>query len=264
LLVIGALTPGDAVREAHGERPRWGRTRRRATADAVAVEAAPSAQAPAEAAVEVAVAAEVVPEAALAKNKRPSRAAAAEELLPAVAAPVAAAAEVVQLELATGPEVAAATETAAKAIPPDEPHAPAPSRPGLRRRMAFAWRLNRTLEVSLVVVGGAALAVALAFGGLGARAASQSGKPFAVALAEANFEDWLYASAETLDIGLGSYVPNVRGLPAIVAALKPRKYVKPTWQPRLASRVDLELAGERNSSLTRMLERFDELLINLT
>ena len=118
-----------------------------------------------------------MPAAALAKNKRPSRAAAAEELLPAVTAPVAAAAEVVKLELATGPEVATATETAAKAIPPDEPHAPAPSRPGLRRRMAFTLRLNRTLEASLVVAGGSALAVALAFGGLGARGAAQSGIP---------------------------------------------------------------------------------------
>jgi hypothetical protein len=178
LLVLGLMSPGDAVRAARGERPRWGRTRRRALADAVAVEAALSAQAPAESAVEVAVAAEVVPEAAPGKKKRGARAAAAEESLSTVAVPVAAAAQVVQLELATSTEVAATAETTVgEPATADEPHAPDAARPGLRRRIALTWRLNRTLEVSLVVAGGAALAVALAFGGLGARAASQSGIP---------------------------------------------------------------------------------------
>jgi hypothetical protein len=210
LLVIGALTPGDAVREAHGERPRWGRTRRRATADAVAVEAAPSVQAPAEAAVEVAVAAEVVPAAAPGTKKRGAGAADAEELLPAVTAPLAAAAEVIQLELATGPEVAAATETAAKAITPDEPHTPDAARPGLRRRMVFTLRLNRTLEVSLVVAGGAALAVALAFGGLGARGAAQSGIP-------------LDAAAHA--------TPTPTALPTLVPTPTPEESVEPSQLP---------------------------------
>ena len=177
LLVLGLMSPGDAVRAARGERPRWGRTVRRPTAEAVGVEATPSPETPAEAAVEVAVAAELVPEAAPARTKRRSRAAAADEPLPSVAAPVEATTEVIQLELATGTEVAVTPETAAKAALPDERHAPASARPGLRRRMVFTWRLNRTLQVSLVVAGGAALAVALAFGGLGARGAAQSGIP---------------------------------------------------------------------------------------
>lgn len=177
LLALGLMSPGDAVRAARGERPRWGRTLRRPTAEAVGVEATPSLETPAEAAVEAAVAAEVVPEVAPAKTRRRSRAAAAEEPLPSVAAPVEATTETIQLELATGTEVAVTPETAAKPARPDEGHAPASARPGLRRRMAFTWRLNRTLQVSLVVAGGAALAVALAFGGLGARGAAQSGIP---------------------------------------------------------------------------------------
>ena len=46
-----------------------------------------------------------------------------------------------------------------------------------RERLAGAWRLNRTLEVSLVVMGGAVLAVELAFGGFGATNASRFGIP---------------------------------------------------------------------------------------
>jgi len=46
---------------------------------------------------------------------------------------------------------------------------------GMRRRLILVWRLNRTLEVSLVVAGGAVLALALALGGLGSASASQSG-----------------------------------------------------------------------------------------
>ena len=45
----------------------------------------------------------------------------------------------------------------------------------MRRRLILVWRLNRTLEVSLVVAGGAVLALALALGGLGSASASQSG-----------------------------------------------------------------------------------------
>jgi hypothetical protein len=186
LLVIGVMTPRSVVREAHGERPRWGRRVRRPNAEApvAAVVATDSTtQIPAEVAAEVA-AAEVVPDVAPATKKRRSRAVAAEALLPAVTAPVEEAVEtapeVIQLELATAAEVAAAPETAAgPTLPdqPDAPHAPASARLGHRRRVVLVWRLNRTLEVSLVVAGGAAVALALAFGGLGARGASQFGIP---------------------------------------------------------------------------------------
>jgi hypothetical protein len=186
LLVLGLMSPGDAVRAARGERPRWGRRVRRPTAEApvaAVVAADTTTETPAEVAEEAATA-EVVPEATPPRNKGRSRAVAAEDPLPSVAAPVeeavAATTQMVQLELATGAEVAAAPETAAGATPPDEPHephAPDAARLGLRRRIVLAWRLNRTLEVSFVVAGGAALAVAVAFGGLGARGASQSGIP---------------------------------------------------------------------------------------
>ena len=197
LLFVGLMSPGDAVRAARSERPRWGRTTRRPSAEAetgsvVAAQDAP--ETPAEVPTEVVAAAEVATEAAPATKKRRSRAAAAEEPLPTVAAPidadaeaaVAAPAEVVQLELATGTEVAVtpgntvettSLEPAAAGATAAVPVAPAAVRPGLRRRIGFGWRLNRTLEVSLAVAGGAALAVALAFGGLGAHGASQSGIP---------------------------------------------------------------------------------------
>ena len=47
----------------------------------------------------------------------------------------------------------------------------------LTHMLAVAWARNRTLEVSLVVVVWAALAVALAFGGLGGTNAAQFGIP---------------------------------------------------------------------------------------
>ncbi len=198
LLFVGLMSPGDAVRAARSERPRWGRRARRtlahAVAVAVAVAAAPSAQQPVEVTVDMGATEKDLPEAAPAKKKRPSRAAVAEDPLPTVAmpieaavaapvaAPIEAAAGVVQLELTTGTEVAAtpeptAPEPALTGATPGKLVAPAATRLGFRRRIVLAWRLNRTLEVSLVVAGGAALAVALAFGGLGAHGASQSGIP---------------------------------------------------------------------------------------
>jgi hypothetical protein len=84
------------------------------------------------------------------------------------------------------------------------------------------------------------------------------GKPVLVALAERNFEDWLYASAETLELGV-EFDANKSGLGQVIQALRPTKYVKPTWQPRLASRMDVRLAMSRQASLARMLTRFEEM-----
>ena len=70
---------------------------------------------------------------------------------------------------------AAATVSAVAAQTPAPAGKKAPSE--LPRRLAVAWRLNRTLEVSLVVAIGTALAAALALGGLGANRASQFGIP---------------------------------------------------------------------------------------
>lgn len=93
------------------------------------------------------------------------------------------------------------------------------------------------------------------------RAQEATRLPVAIALADRDFEDWLYASAETLELeSLERYSPAVRGLTAIKQALRPRSYVKPTWQPRLAAKMDLELAVSRDRSLARLFERADGLV----
>ncbi|HET8682371.1 MAG TPA: hypothetical protein VFM54_10925 [Micromonosporaceae bacterium] len=87
--------------------------------------------------------------------------------------------------------------------------------------------------------------------------------PVAICLAERTYEDWLFASCETLDIGSLRYRRTVAGLGAVVAALKPAKYVKPTWQPRLTERLDLDVAMRRSGSLRRMINHFDTLVDDL-
>ena len=67
----------------------------------------------------------------------------------------------------------APVETAPASVTDATDPAPAETPRGLR----VAWRLNRTLEVSLVVVAGTVIAAALALGGLGARGAAQAGIP---------------------------------------------------------------------------------------
>lgn len=92
---------------------------------------------------------------------------------------------------------------------------------------------------------------------LSRRASTVTPIPVRVVAAVRDFEDWIYASAETLDLGL--VFDEERGLTAIKRALLPHKYVKPTWQPRLADRMDLELASTRSESLFRLLGAVDEL-----
>lgn len=94
-----------------------------------------------------------------------------------------------------------------------------------------------------------------------ARASATVGVPVRVSLAEHDFEDWLFASAETLKLDL-QFEKGTRGMTAIRSAV-PGKYVKPTWQPRLAARMDLPVATGRSSSLARALARFDELVAGL-
>lgn len=81
-----------------------------------------------------------------------------------------------------------------------------------------------------------------------ARACVVIGKPVRIALAKRNFESWLYASAESLEIGL-TYDPLRDGQSAIASALKPAKYVKTIWQPRLAHRLNINVAIPRSQSL---------------
>ena len=90
------------------------------------------------------------------------------------------------------------------------------------------------------------------------RSITGTGRPLAVALADRDFESWMYSSAETMELGL-SFEIGKNGQGAITSAIKPAKYVKPTWQPRLAARMDLALACGRNASLARALERFEQL-----
>jgi hypothetical protein len=93
-----------------------------------------------------------------------------------------------------------------------------------------------------------------------ARALTAVGCPVVVALAERDYEDWLYSSVETLALAPGaSFSESQRGKAVIAEMLAPKKYVKPTWQPRLTTRMDLHLARSRSTSLDRLLERFDEL-----
>lgn len=95
---------------------------------------------------------------------------------------------------------------------------------------------------------------------LRARAEGAVASPVRVVLAERNFEDWLYASIETLSIGQSrSYSPGASGLGAIVELLRSRKYAKATWQARLTSQMDIGLAAGRSRSLARLLTHFDTL-----
>jgi hypothetical protein len=88
------------------------------------------------------------------------------------------------------------------------------------------------------------------------RAQGVTPKPVLVALADPDFEQWLYSSAETLNIGLSAYQPGVRGKNEIVTALKPQAYTKPIWQPKLAARVDLDLAMNRSADLQALEAHF--------
>jgi hypothetical protein len=155
LLLVGLLSPTDAVKAAAGERPRWSPTRGGTTAAAEATAEA-EATAAAEAAAEAAATAEAEATAALKPKRKTGRAVAAAELVPAKTAPLAAAA---QADAAT-----------ASASPP--------AGSGWRDRLLSVWSLNRTLEVSGAVLAAAALALTLAFGGLGASNASRGGIPF--------------------------------------------------------------------------------------
>lgn len=83
--------------------------------------------------------------------------------------------------------------------------------------------------------------------------------PVRVVLADACFEDWLFASAETLDLGL-TYGAGINGSGAIKQAIRPASFTKPIWQPKLTVRMDLAVARARSASLERCFARFDELV----
>lgn len=129
---------------------------------------------------------------------------------------------------------------------------------GIEKYVATAASRPGCVSV-LVVLDGDKDCVAEAGPSLRERFDEVSRVPVQVALAERNFEDWLYASAETLDLELDGYDRDQSGLHALKVALRPGAYTKPVWQPRLAYRMNLAIARPRSTSLDRCLERFDEL-----
>ena len=90
------------------------------------------------------------------------------------------------------------------------------------------------------------------------RAKSVTPLPVSVCLAEENYEDWIVASAETLQLGIEHKTTG--GLAAIKKALRPQTYAKPTWQPRLSARMDLRLASNRSASFARLLAQLERLV----
>ena len=87
------------------------------------------------------------------------------------------------------------------------------------------------------------------------RAGSSShGKPIQVVLAEPSFEEWIVASAETMPIGI-AFDPTRHPVGVIKEGLGDVKYTKPTWQPRLASQISVEVASGRSESFRRLANR---------
>lgn len=92
------------------------------------------------------------------------------------------------------------------------------------------------------------------------RAQAQVSVPVIVAVAEKDFEDWLYCSIETLELdGSEPWENGRRGKSVIESLLDRGGYKKPVWQPKLTHRVDLAVARARSHSLNRLLEKFDQL-----
>ena len=180
LLLLGILEPAAGVAAARGERPLWGHAAvgsAEAATDAAPAEAGvivatePAAATTETAAVIAPVTDATLPTVTVAAEsttrtrRRGSQAAAVES--PTL---VAAVTEETSVG-AAAPQPASTPEIALE--PAEAPKGPSPWGP----RLAATWRLNRTLEVSLVVIAGTVLAAILAFGGFGAKSASQSGIP---------------------------------------------------------------------------------------
>ncbi|MEX8059925.1 hypothetical protein [Microbacterium sp. 16-032] len=94
-----------------------------------------------------------------------------------------------------------------------------------------------------------------------ARAEAVVGIPVVIVLAERDFEDWIYRSVETLDLGWeGDWDATKRGGTVIDSLLPDGGYQKPVWQPKLTHRMDIELARSRSTSLNRLLNKVDGLV----
>jgi hypothetical protein len=91
-----------------------------------------------------------------------------------------------------------------------------------------------------------------------ARATVVTAKPVKICLAEPQFEAWLVASAETMELDELTYDQS-RNPESLIRQALDVNYIKPTWQPRLTARIDLGLASGRSQSLHRTLEGLDSL-----
>jgi len=94
------------------------------------------------------------------------------------------------------------------------------------------------------------------------RASSVVSKPVVIVLAERCFEDWIYASYETLELDIPEHSPQKRGANVIKHAVASTgsKYVKSVWQPRLTNRIDISTAASRSGSLERLLLKIEDIL----
>jgi NADH:ubiquinone oxidoreductase subunit 2 (subunit N) len=167
LVAVGLMAPGERVRSSNGERPRRPKSLVAASGAVASASVAPAPEAAADAA-----------PSARRSRARASRAAAR------------------ALSAAAPLEVSAAPESRGPRRPANVNRAAGTARRSLAkalrrfgsacvrsirgavpdaRQLPLAWRLNRTLETSLLVLGISALSVAIAFGSFGASRASSSG-----------------------------------------------------------------------------------------
>lgn len=78
--------------------------------------------------------------------------------------------------------------------------------------------------------------------------------PVIIAIADKNFEDWIYASAEDT---LGPEVTYVAGTNGLSKIKRHRSYTKSVDQAKLAARINLARASQRSKSFRRLIERFE-------
>jgi hypothetical protein len=78
--------------------------------------------------------------------------------------------------------------------------------------------------------------------------------PVVLALAERNFEDWIFASAESALDGNVAYSADQSGLAQIKSV---QRYTKSVDQAKLAARIDFDLAKSRSRSFARFIDRFE-------
>lgn len=89
------------------------------------------------------------------------------------------------------------------------------------------------------------------------------GKPVIVTLAVKEFENWIVASAETIEDAepVESADFEALGAEAIIRSWRyPRAYVKPLHQPGYAQQLDFDLVRERCPSFDRLVRCLDELI----